>query len=93
MVLADDLHPLSPACLCCQLPDGREIKVGRERFETTEALFEPSLVDVETAGISNLVFDLIQVRSGAKSSGRALTAPLCHTWSPTLSLPTPPPGG
>jgi actin-related protein 2 len=29
------------------LPDGRVIKVGRERFEAAECLFNPALVDVE----------------------------------------------
>lgn len=42
------------------LPDGRVISVGRERFEAPEALFNPSLVDVETPGMSDLVFESIQ---------------------------------
>ncbi len=42
------------------LPDGRIIQVGRERFEAAEALFNPSLVDVESPGMSDLVFDVIQ---------------------------------
>ena len=42
------------------LPDGRVIKIGRERFEASEALFTPSLVDREGAGLSDLVFDVIQ---------------------------------
>jgi actin-related protein len=29
------------------LPDGRVIKVGAERFQAPEALFQPELVDVE----------------------------------------------
>ena len=29
------------------LPDGRVIKVGRDRFEAPEALFNPGLIDVE----------------------------------------------
>ena len=29
------------------LPDGQVIKVGSERFEAPEALFTPSLIDVE----------------------------------------------
>ena len=29
------------------LPDGRVIKIGRERFEAPEALFNPSLIDCE----------------------------------------------
>jgi actin-related protein 2 len=44
------------------LPDGRVIKVGRERFEAPEALFDPSLIDVEKPGVGKMVFDMIQVR-------------------------------
>eukprot|EP00949_MAST-11_sp_MAST-11-sp1_P000045 g45.t1 len=50
-----------------KLPDGRVIKVGRERFEAPEAMFNPSLIDVEdryggggTGGMADLVFDMIQ---------------------------------
>ena len=45
------------------LPDGRSIKVGAERFMAPEAIFRPELVDVETEGISDVVFNCIQVRS------------------------------
>eukprot|EP00761_Pharyngomonas_kirbyi_P011898 gb/GECH01011924.1/.p1 GENE.gb/GECH01011924.1/~~gb/GECH01011924.1/.p1 ORF type:complete len:389 (+),score=87.43 gb/GECH01011924.1/:1-1167(+) len=41
------------------LPDGRVIKIGRERFEAPEALFQPSLVDKESLGLADLVFDVI----------------------------------
>lgn len=41
------------------LPDGRVIEVGRERFEATEALFNPSLVDVESPGMADLVCDVV----------------------------------
>ena len=33
------------------LPDGRVIKVGQERFEAPECLFQPHLLDVEQPGI------------------------------------------
>jgi len=54
---------LETTCLMEQftLPDGRVIKVGRERFEAPEALFDPSLIDVEKAGVGKMVFDMIQV--------------------------------
>jgi len=42
------------------LPDGRVIKLGRERFEAPEALFDPSLIDVESRGMGHMVFDMIQ---------------------------------
>jgi len=41
------------------LPDGRVIKVGAERFEAPEALFEPNRVDVESKGLAELVFHVI----------------------------------
>jgi len=42
------------------LPDGRVIKVGRERFEAPEALFQPGLIDVEQPGVADQLFDCIQ---------------------------------
>ena len=46
------------------LPDGRVIKVGAERFEAPEALFQPSLIGVESRGLGQLIFDSInQVRA------------------------------
>jgi actin-related protein 2 len=42
------------------LPDGRVISVGAERFQAAEALFSPELVGVESPGMSNLVWDVIQ---------------------------------
>ena len=41
------------------LPDGRVIKVGAERFEAPEALFNPGLLDVEGKGMADLVFEVI----------------------------------
>lgn len=43
-----------------KLPDGRVIKVGGERFEAPEALFQPHLINVEGSGIAELVFSTIQ---------------------------------
>lgn len=37
------------------LPDGRVIKVGSERFEAPEALFQPHLVDVESPGMAGKI--------------------------------------
>jgi actin-related protein 2 len=42
------------------LPDGRVIKMGRERFEAPEALFNPHLIDSEKAGMADMVFEMIQ---------------------------------
>lgn len=47
-------------CLCLQLPDGRVIKVGGERFEAPEALFQPHLINVEGVGVAELLFNTIQ---------------------------------
>ncbi|GMM29734.1 actin-related protein 2 [Martiniozyma asiatica (nom. inval.)] len=43
-----------------ELPDGRIIKVGSERFEAPECLFQPSLVDCEQPGMGELLFNTIQ---------------------------------
>ncbi|KAK6912947.1 Actin family [Dillenia turbinata] len=43
-----------------QLPDGRVIKVGTERFQAPEALFTPELIDVEGDGMADMVFRCIQ---------------------------------
>ncbi|MBN3309115.1 ARP2A protein, partial [Amia calva] len=42
------------------LPDGRLIKVGGERFEAPEALFQPHLINVEGVGVAELLFNTIQ---------------------------------
>jgi len=42
------------------LPDGRVIKVGGERFEAPEAFFQPHLVNQESVGIAELLFNTIQ---------------------------------
>lgn len=42
------------------LPDGRVIKLGRERFEAAEALFNPGLLDSEKVGMADMVFEMIQ---------------------------------
>ena len=42
------------------MPDGRVIKVGGERFEAPEALFQPHLINIEGAGIAELLFNTIQ---------------------------------
>lgn len=42
------------------LPDGRTIKVGSERFEAPECMFQPHLVDVEQPGVAEMLFQTIQ---------------------------------
>lgn len=41
------------------LPDGRVIKIGRERFMAPEALFQPRLIDKEVQGIHEQLFRAI----------------------------------
>lgn len=48
-------HSLLP-----QLPDGRVVKVGGERFEAPEILFQPHLINIEGAGMAELLFNTIQ---------------------------------
>ncbi len=43
------------------LPDGSTIIIGRERFEAPECLFNPSLIDSEMAGISDMVMQTVDV--------------------------------
>ena len=57
--------------LCCpsviaqahllQLPDGRTIKVGSERFEAPECMFQPHLVDVDQPGVAGKAISLPQL--------------------------------
>ncbi|XP_067680061.1 actin-related protein 2 [Haliotis asinina] len=42
-----------------ELPDGRIIKVGGERFGAAEALFQPHLINVENVGVAELLFNTI----------------------------------
>jgi len=42
------------------LPDGREIKLDRERFEAPEVLFNPGLLDLESVGMGEMLFNMIQ---------------------------------
>ncbi|KAH7890967.1 actin actin-like protein [Phlebopus sp. FC_14] len=54
---------LKNSCSChtiSQLPDGRTIKVGSERFEAPECMFQPHLVDVDQPGVAEMLFETIQ---------------------------------
>jgi actin-related protein 2 len=42
-----------------KLPDGRIIKLGAERYEAPEALFQPRLIDVDSGGVADLLFNCI----------------------------------
>jgi len=43
-----------------ELPDGKVITIGHERFSTPEVLFQPSYVGMESEGIHGLTYDSIQ---------------------------------
>jgi actin-related protein 2 len=43
-----------------ELPDGRVIKIGSERYEAPEVLFNPSLLDLESVGMGEMLFNCIQ---------------------------------
>lgn len=43
-----------------QLPDGRVVKLGGERFEAPEILFQPHLINIEGVGVAELLFNTIQ---------------------------------
>jgi len=42
------------------LPDGRIIKIGQERFEAPECMFQPHLVDLDQPGVAEMLFSTIQ---------------------------------
>jgi len=42
------------------LPDGRVIKLGAERYEAPECLFQPMLIDNEKKGLHETLFGMIQ---------------------------------
>ncbi|XP_065832474.1 actin-related protein 2-A [Oscarella lobularis] len=42
------------------LPDGRVVKLGGERFGAPEVLFEPHLIDVDSVGVAEMLFNTIQ---------------------------------
>lgn len=42
-----------------KLPDGESIIVGRERFEATEILMNPSLLELEDSGMAEMIYNSI----------------------------------
>jgi actin-related protein len=43
-----------------QLPDGKSLKLGKELFTIPEFLFQPSMIGLETLGLSNTIHRSIQ---------------------------------
>ena len=42
-----------------ELPDGRVITIGAERFRCPEVLFQPNLIGVESEGVHKLIYDSV----------------------------------
>ena len=42
-----------------ELPDGQSIKIGMERFQAPEALFQPHLLCLSSSGVDSMLFDAI----------------------------------
>ncbi|KNC83398.1 actin-like protein 2 [Sphaeroforma arctica JP610] len=55
--LADETTVLTESF---ELPDGRVVKIGEERFSAPEALFQPHLINVESQGIAEMLYSTIQ---------------------------------
>jgi actin-related protein 2 len=55
--LAEETTCLSRIFEC---DDGRMIRIGGERFEAPEVLFQPHLIDIEKPGIGEMLFNVIQ---------------------------------
>ena len=51
-----------------ELPDGSKISVGPERFQCTEVLFQPSLLDHQTPGLPSLIHQSITASDPKLSS-------------------------
>lgn len=59
-----------------QLPDGRVVKLGGERFEAPEVLFQPHLINVEGVGMAEMLFNTIQVRLYREDTACNMPTPL-----------------
>ena len=46
-----------------KLPDGRAIKISKEKFEAPEILFNPYLMNSEADGVAEMVFNCINVKN------------------------------
>eukprot|EP01133_Synstelium_polycarpum_P010746 gene10746-12511_t len=53
------LSATPPTTMPYVLPDGHTVNIGNERFECTEALFQPSIAGLEHNGIHEMVYDAI----------------------------------
>jgi hypothetical protein len=87
---SESLFPVAWAISDHKLPDGRVIKVGSERYEAPECMFQPHLVDVEQPGVAGKWSRYI-LTSGANqqnSSSRLSSRPpliLEQSYTSTLS--------
>ena len=56
-----------------ELPDGKVITIGNERFRAPEALFKPSLLGKKTGGVHKLIFESIMKCDIDKNKGLLCT--------------------
>jgi hypothetical protein len=75
------------------LPDGRVIKIGSERFQASEALFQPHLMDIEGGGVAQEVRIPFKARArllrrldGSPEPARYSTAFKVLLWTRGLSF-------
>jgi len=47
-------------CAKYQLPDGRVVNLSSERYQATECLFQPGLIDVDQPGMSDALYQCIE---------------------------------
>ena len=66
------MHILISKPIPPQLPDGRTIKVGSERFEAPECMFQPHLVDIEQPGVAGQLFALLTPPANPSHASRSL---------------------
>ncbi|KAJ7111946.1 actin family [Mycena epipterygia] len=83
-----------------ELPDGEVITIGKERFRVPEALFRPSIIDSESAGLHETTFNSIQkcdldlrqklYRTIALTGGNTMFTGMADRMHKELSLLAPP---
>ncbi|KAJ3336634.1 actin [Gonapodya sp. JEL0774] len=69
---------------CYKLPDGQVIILGMERFQVTEPLFQPALVQVESPGIHDCAYEPRQEISRRKT--KAVSKPRRLTMTDRLKV-------
>jgi len=56
-----EAHNFNPSMIAdYEMPDGQKIRLGKERFQCAEVLFQPSLMGKEIPGIHELVYQSVE---------------------------------